>query len=224
MLPCGMLFSGGIENHPRGRGIKIAVRKSVRIGFCELAIRQRPKHGNLPDNLCRCTTCTRQPACDCTAPPRCSRRCRSRRGPTCGGARVYSLLERLQGGARRMVVCRRLQPNKGVLLVLLRPLLIFAVGGADACSRFVCGSRVGRRIRPACSPCGSEPFVVGGIPSFPPQPLPRTRFFIFFAAQYFSRAYPLPFFRRSAHLFFHVSSGQPVVCLFWCCGISAPAV
>lgn len=97
-------------------------------------------------------------------------------------------------------------------------------GGADACSRFVCGSRVGRRIRPACSPCGSEPFVVGGIPSFPPQPLPRTRFFIFFAAQYFSRAYPLPFFRRSAHLFFHVSSGQPVVCLFWCCGISAPAV
>lgn len=98
MLPCGMLFSGGIENHPRGRGIKIAVRKSVRIGFCELAIRKRPKHGNLPDNLCRCTTCTRQPACDCTAPPRCSRRCRSRRGPTCGGARVYSLLERLQGG------------------------------------------------------------------------------------------------------------------------------
>ena len=87
-------------------------------------------------------------------------------------------------------------------------------GGADACSRFVCGSRVGRRIRPACSPCGSEPFVVGGIPSFPPQPLPRTRFFIFFAVQYFSGAYPLPFFRRSAHLFFHVSSGQPVVCLF----------
>lgn len=69
MLPCGMLFSGGIENHPRGRGIKIAVRKSVRIGFCELAIRKRPKHGNLPDNLCRCRTCTRQPACDCTAPP-----------------------------------------------------------------------------------------------------------------------------------------------------------
>lgn len=97
-------------------------------------------------------------------------------------------------------------------------------GGADACSRFVCGSRVGRRIRPACSPCGSEPFVVGGIPSFPPQPLPRTRFFIFFAAQYFSRAYPLPFFRRSAHLFFHVSSGQPVACLFGGCGISAPAV
>lgn len=222
MLPCGMLFSGGIENHPRGRGIKIAVRKSVRSGFCELAIRQRPKHGNLPDNLCRCRTCTRQPACDCTAPPVVAGAAAAGEGRHAAAPGSTACWSGFRGGARRMVVCRRLQPNKGVPLVLLRPLLIFAVGGADACSRFVCGSRVGRRIRPACSPCGSEPFVVGGIPSFPP--LPRTRFFIFFAAQYFSRAYPLPFFRRSAHLFFHVSSGQPVVCLFGGCGISAPAV
>lgn len=188
MLPCGMLFSGGIENHPRGRGIKIAVRKSVRSGFCELAIRKRPKHGNLPDNLCRCRTCTRQPACDCTAPPRCSRRCRSRRGPTCGGARVYSLLERLQGGLAVWSYAGACGLTRECCLFFCVRCLSLPWGGADACSRFVCGSRVGRRIRPACSPCGSEPFVVGGIPSFPPLPLPRTHFFIFFAAQYFSRA------------------------------------
>lgn len=179
MLPCGMLFSGGIENHPRGRGIKIAVRKSVRIGFCELAIRKRPKHGNLPDNLCRCRTCTRQPACDCTAPPRCSRRCRSRRGPTCGGARVYSLLERLQGGARRMVVCRRLRPNKGVPLVLLRPLLIFAVGGLMHAPVLCAGAGSGGAYARHAAPAAASRSSWAAFPLFRPSPCPGHVFLSF---------------------------------------------
>ena len=84
-----------------------------------------------------------------------------------------------RGGARRMVVCRRLQPNKGVLLVLLRPLLIFAVGGLMHAPVLCAGAGSGGAYARHAAPAAASRSSWAAFPLFRPCPCPGHVFLSF---------------------------------------------